>query len=188
MNNLLKPLAVQLAVAGALAVSTLSSHAQTASATATIFGVQNGANWDYTVTLDNTGTTNLNSFWYGWIQFENELPSDPSSAANSLNWANDLDANSIQYVNSSGTPLAPGQSATFTFVDSSSPTAITTAPSGESVAYAHGIDFSQGTAGDSTGIITPTLVAAPEPSTFGLLAAGLVAAAFKFKNAARLRR
>ena len=43
---------------------------------------------------------------------------------------------------------------------------------GESVAYVHGIDFSQGVAGDSTGVFSPVFVTAPEPSAVGLLALG----------------
>ena len=88
--------------------------------------------------------------------------------------ANNLDANSIQWVNSTGTALAPGQSGVFTFQSTSTPAQMTAGIAGESVAYVGGIDFSQGTTGDSTGIFTPVLVPAPEPSTLGLLLAGLV--------------
>ena len=175
-----------LALAAGLIVSTLSANAQ--SATATISGVQNGANFDYTILLHNTGTTALNSFWYGWIQFQNDLPTDPSSANNSLGWANTLDSNSIMWQNSTGTALAAGGTAMFTFVDSSTPAQITAGISGESVAYVGTIDFSQSVSGDSTGIITPTLVAAPEPSTFALLGAGLVLAAFKIRYSSGSRR
>jgi hypothetical protein len=160
-----------LAVAAALAASAVSSHAQ--GAVATISGVAAGGGvFDYTIMLQNTGSGNLNSFWYGWIQFQNDLPSDPTSPANSLGWANNLSGNSIMWINSSGTALAPGQSGTFTFVSTSTPTQMTSGIAGESVAYVNGIDFSQGVAGDSTSIITPTLVAAPEPSSVGLLIVG----------------
>jgi hypothetical protein len=147
---------LSLAVAAAFAAATFSSHAQ--SATATISAVAAGSSYDYTITLQNTGTLPLNSFWYAWTTSGDNLPSDPTSAANSLGWSNDLSANSIMWINSTGTALAPGASATFTFVSSSSPSAITKSPSGESVAYVGGIDFSQGVAGDSTGVFSPTLV------------------------------
>lgn len=186
MNHLIKPSALPLVVAAGLAVFTASSHAQSASAT--IFGVQNGPNWDYTITLDNTGTLNLNSFWYGWTDVGNNLPSNPSSAANTSGWANDLDGNSIMWVNSSGTALAPGHTATFTFVDVSNPTQITAGSSGASVVYTGGIDFSQSNGGDSSGAFSPTLIAAPEPSTWGLLAVGLATTAFKLRNTLRSRR
>ena len=159
-----------LVAVGALAASIVSAGAQ--SATATISGVQSGSVYDYTLTLDNTGTTQLDSFWYGWIQFENDLGAAPSSAANSLGWANNLDGDSIQYVGNAGDALAAGKSATFSFVSTETPGEITTPPEGESVAYVNGITFSQGEAGDSTGIFSPSLVAVPESTSPALLAVG----------------
>jgi len=158
-----------LAVAGLLA-SAVSSHAQGAMATISAVPVSGG--YDYTILLTDTGSGNLNSFWYGWTTSGNNLPSPPSGASNSLGWNNNLSGNSIKWVNVSGTALTPGQSGTFSFFSSSSPTAITTSPSGESVAYVNGIDNSQGVAGDSTPVFSPTLVPAPEPSTVALFAAG----------------
>jgi hypothetical protein len=160
-----------LALAAGLGLSAISGHAQSASATISYTAA--GADYDYTITLFNSGTTDLNSFWYGWTETGNNLPSSPTSAGNSLGWANDLDGNSIMWENSSGTALAPDHSATFTFLSSSSPTAITTPPSGESVAYVGTIDFSQGVPGDSTGAFSPVLEAAPEPSSVALFAAGM---------------
>jgi hypothetical protein len=78
------------------------------------------------------------------------------------------------WINSSGTALAPGQSGIFTFISTSPPTQITTSPSGESVAYVGGIDFSENSPGDSTPAFSPTLVPAPEPSSVSLLVASLV--------------
>lgn len=168
----MKSFATVLVLAAGLSAAGLSAQAQSASAT--LSGVAaGGGNFDYTITLSNTGTYDLNSFWYGWIQFQNDLPSDPISAANSLGWANTLDGNSIMWQNSTGTALAPNQSATFTFVDSSTPAQITAGISGESVAYVGSIDFSQASPGDSTGIFSPTLVGTPEPSSMALLAMGL---------------
>ncbi len=187
MKNLLKfPIQLALALAAGLGASTVSANAQSASAT--ISGVADGANFDYTILLHNTGTTALNSFWYGWIQFENDLPTDPISAANSLGWANTLDGNSIMWQNSTGTALAAGSTATFTFVDSSTPAQITAGKSGESVAYVGQIDYSQSSPGDSTGIFTPTLVPAPEPSSIALMAAGLVIAGLKIRYSSSFRR
>ncbi len=159
-----------LPVITGLAMTAVSGHAQSASATISDVPVAGG--YDYTILLDNTGTFNLQSFWYGWTASGNNLPSNPSTAGNSLGWANVLSGNSIMWGNSSDTPLAPGHTGSFTFFSSSTPSAITTAPSGESVAYVGSIDFSQGTPGDSTGIFSPTLVATPEPSSIALLAIG----------------
>jgi hypothetical protein len=167
-----------MAVAG-FAASTVSSQA-TVSASATISGTAVAGGFDYTITLDNTGTSSLQSFWYGWIQFQNDLPSNPSNAANSLGWINTLDANSIQWGNNTDTPLAPGNTGTFTFFSTSTPTAITTTPSGsaisgQSVAYTGSIDFSQGpppASTTATPIFSPVLVASPEPSSIALLGLG----------------
>ena len=161
-----------LALAAGLGFAAVSSHAQSASATISDVAA-GGGNFDYTVTLFNTGSTDLESFWYGWTQSGNNLPSDPTTPGNSLGWANDLDGNSIMWAGSAATELTPGHSATFTFVSSSSPAAMTASGVGASVAYVGGIDFSQGVSGDSTGAFTPTLVSAPEPSSVALLAAGM---------------
>lgn len=148
-----------LVVAAGLTTAAISIHAQ--SATATISAVASGNSFDYTITLHNTGSNALNSFWYGWTSSGNNLPSVPSNAGNALGWGNAVSGNSIKWVNSSGTALAPGAWSTFTFVSSSSPSAITASPSGESVAYVHGIDFSEGNPGDSTAAFSPVLVFGP---------------------------
>ena len=159
MISRIRSIQLSLAVATVLAAATVSSHAQ--SVIATIFAVAVGDSYDYTITLKNTGSVAVNSFWYGWTTSGNNLASDPSNPANSLGWANDLDGNSIKWVNSSGTALAPGAMATFTFVSSSAPSAITKSPSGGSVVYVGAIDFTEGKAGDSTAVFSPTLTAPP---------------------------
>ena len=164
---------IALAVAAGFFTTAVSSRAQGASAT--ISGVAVSGGYDYTIVLTDTGTTDLNSFWYAWTQGGNNLTSAPSSAANTLGWGNSVQSGppySIEWVNSTGTALTPGHSGDFTFFSTTSPTAITSGTSGESVAYVNGIDFSQGSPGDSTGIFSPTLTVVPEPSSVGLLAAG----------------
>lgn len=173
MNQPPKFLSIRLAiaVAASLAASMTSSHAQ--NAIATISDVQAGSVFDYTITLQNTGSTSLDSLWYGWTISGNNLPSIPTSPGNTLGWGNSVVGNSIEWVNSTGTTLAPGQTGTFTFNSTSTPTQITTSPSGESVAYVNGIDFSQNSPGSSTPVFSPTLVSAPEPSSVSLLMIGL---------------
>jgi hypothetical protein len=171
MNNKPKSTSIRftlLAVAGLL-TSAVSGHAQ--GAVATISGVAVSGGFDYTILLQDTGSGNLNSFWYGWTSSGNNLPSNPSGATNSLGWNNTVFGNSIEWVNSSGTALTPGHSGTFFFFSTSAPAAITTPPSGESVAYVNGITFTQNLPGDSTPAFSPTLVV-PEPSSVALLAVG----------------
>jgi hypothetical protein len=169
-KTMLRSFTVAMAVSGGLAASAITGYGQ--GAVATISDVPVSGGYDYTITLENTGSTLLNSFWYGWTTSGNNLPADPSTAGNNLGWNNDLDGNSIMWVNSSGTTLAAGNSGTFSFFSISSPAAITAPPAGESVAYVNGIDFSEGSAGHSTGVFSPTVVAIPEPSPAALLALG----------------
>jgi hypothetical protein len=167
-----------LAVAAGLAASTISSHAQ--GAVATISEVPGtGGNFDYTISLKNTGTESLNSFWYAWTPGVFDLPTVPTSAANSsLGWIATIDGDSIQWQNTASAPaLAAGQSQTFTFDSTSTLSAITTPPSGNSVAFTtDSIQFNAGVAGQSTPIFAPTIAAVPEPSAWGLLAVGAIMA------------
>jgi hypothetical protein len=143
----------------------LPGHAQ--GVLSTISGVAVSGGYDYTILLQNTGSVDLNGFWYGWTFNGNNLPSNPSDANNSLGWDNELAGNSIIWQNSSGSALASGQTGTFTFFSTDTPTEITTSPSGESFAYVGAVDGS-----DSTPVFSPTLVPAPEPSSVALLAVG----------------
>jgi hypothetical protein len=162
-----------LAVAGVQCAGAASGHAQ--GAVATISDVAASGGYDYTIILQNTGTTDLNGFWYGWTDSGNNLLSTPSSLGNNLNWGQTLFNNtSIQWQNSTGTALAPGDFGTFTFFSSSTPAAMTTPPVGESVAYVNTIGFNEGIAGGSTPVFSPALVATPEPSSVALLAFGVV--------------
>jgi hypothetical protein len=79
---------------------------------------------------------------------------------------------SIQWQNSTGTVLAPGNTGTFTFFSATTPTDITTSPSGESVVYVQTIGFNENEAGISSPVFSPELVAAPEPSSLALFGVG----------------
>lgn len=188
MHNSLKSFTIRLTVAAVMAASAASLHAQSASATISDVSA-GGGNFDYTILFKNTGTTSLEGFWYAWTQSGNNLSTGISNPGSSLGWSDTaIEGNtSISWQGNSGDALAAGQSATFTFDSTETPTAITTLPSGESVAYVGSIDFSQGTAGDSTGIFSPTLVV-PEPSSTVLLAAGAVLMAFSVRYLTALRR
>ena len=187
MNKIPKLISTRLAlaVAAGLAASTVSSHAQ--NATATISGVAAGGGvFDYTITLQNTGTTSLDSFWYAWTLSGNNLSTGITTPGSSLGWVDTaLEGNtSISWEGNSGNTLAVGQSATFTFDSTETPSAITTSPSGESVAYVSGTGpdtFGQNSPGSASPVFSPTLVAAPEPSSLGLLLTGLSAAFLIFR-------
>jgi hypothetical protein len=186
------PIRFALVLAAGLAVSTVSSQAQ--SATATISGVAAGGGvFDYTITLQNTGTTSLDSFWYAWTTSGNNLSAAISNPGSSLGWIDTaLEGNtSISWEGNSGNTLAVGQSATFTFDSTETPSAITTLPSGESVAYVNGTGpntFEQNDPGVASPVFSPTLVAVPEPSSLGLLMAGLFVMAGSIRSLAVSRK
>jgi hypothetical protein len=168
--------ALALAMAAGLVASTVSGQAQSASATISDVAAGGGV-YDYTITLQNTGTTSLDSFWYAWTQGGNNLSAPASSPGSSLGWVDtSITGNtSISWEGNSGNALGVGQSATFTFASTETPTAITTPPAGESVAYVSGTGpstFAQSQPGVASPVFSPTLVTAPEPTSMGLIAAG----------------
>jgi len=181
--------ALALAVATGLAASTVSSQAQGAMATISDVAAGGGI-FDYTITLQNTGTTSLDSFWYAWTLNGNNLSTAIATPGSSLGWIDTaLEGNtSISWEGNSGDALAVGQSATFTFDSTETPLAITTSPSGKSVAYVNGTGpntFEQNDPGVASPVFSPTLVAAPEPSSLGLVAAGslVIAVSRKLRRA-----
>ena len=176
MKTKLIPLGLSLAVAGALAASTSSSHAQDVLATGTFTDVAGGGGvFDYTVTLDNTGTEAIQSFWLGWVPGAFEVAS-PTAVGNNLGWTSTVDGNSVQYGGTSGTALGIGDSGTFTFDSTTTPAAIIaeTGRAGESTVY--GVNdpnqFDLSLAGQSANTETFGLTAAPEPSSYAILALG----------------
>lgn len=104
-QQLLASMRLGLGIAAGLLASAISSHAQ--GAMATISGTAVTGGFDYTILLENTGSTDLNGFWYGWTFSGNNLPSNLGNAGNSLGWDNTLAGNSIIWQNNTGTPLAP---------------------------------------------------------------------------------
>jgi len=169
-------LALALAAAAGLVASTITSQAQ--DATATISDVAAGGGvFDYTITLQNTGTTSLDSFWYAWTQTGNNLSTGITNPGSSLGWVDTAFTGntSISWEGNGVNVLAAGSSATFTFDSTETPTAITTAPAGGSVAYVSATGpttFGQNQPGLSTPVFYPTLTVVPEPASTGLLAAG----------------
>src|SRR5438477_2934494 len=83
-------------------------------ATATVSSKQlSPSSYEYSVTLNNTGTTSIGTLWLGWVPFYDLLPSSPTAFVSPAGWtgknAPDLfGVASAQWVAS--TPLAPGSS------------------------------------------------------------------------------
>jgi len=172
-----KTVLISLRIVLVLAAGTAAGNLQAAgtiSASATLSDVKVGSAYDYTLTLDNTGTLPIQSFWYGWTTSGNNLPSTPTSPGNSLGWGNAVSGASIKYTGNSGEALAANSTATFTFDSASTPAQMTFGSAGESVAYAGAIDFTENTAGDSSAVFAPVLTSVPEPAILSLLGIGLI--------------
>jgi hypothetical protein len=140
--NLMKmKICFALTIAAALAACRLQAQG-TLSATATIIETgKSASDFEYSLTLTNTGSNPINAFWYGWTVGSFNLPTVPSGIAGPTGWSGSAVGNSIQYQNNTGSAIAPGGTGIFTFKCTSTLTAMTTGihqgdPTGESVAYA----------------------------------------------------
>lgn len=147
------------------------------SASATISQQQLGpTSYQYSLTLTDTGTTPIGTFWFGWIPGYDLLPSAPTSISSPSGWTGTnapdfFGVASAQWVNATS-PLQPGQSLggfTFTTPDSN----ITT---GTSSFFGEPIDQSYVYIGapetDPGFTLRPTVV--PEPASLALLMAPAV--------------
>jgi hypothetical protein len=156
-----------------LVVAGAASAAETASATISETGTS-GTNFNYAITLHDTGTTTIGSFWYSWIPGYDFLPSTPASAPSPTGWSSNIisasppdDGGSIQWIASgSANYIQPGGSLTFNFSSPDNFASVTgTSPYspyavGTSYIYSHGL-FSDGG--------YQFVVAAPEPASASLL-------------------
>ncbi|HEY1603023.1 MAG TPA: hypothetical protein VGG64_25690 [Pirellulales bacterium] len=101
-------------------------------ASATVSTTSTSAPYDYTVTLQNTGTTNIGTFWFGWTATPIDydfLPSLPTVTSMPTGWIAPISHNSaipgdgygIEYYNLTGSAIAPGGTAKFEFTSPDSP-------------------------------------------------------------------
>ncbi len=149
------------------------------SATATISAVPSGPNFNYTISLTNTGTMNIGTFWFAWtppmmpIEYD-FLPSAPFSISQPAGWLGPASFGfpgySIEYYNSTGSLIGPGQTGTFHFSSPDSPTTL----QGSTFGFPNTTSFIYAGAPEvgSTARVNPVIV--PEPSTYVLLAAGAI--------------
>ena len=71
MNQTLISNRFSLAVAAGLALSAVSTHAQDVAVTGTLTYVAAGGGvFDYTLTLQNTGSEAVESLWLGWASVQ----------------------------------------------------------------------------------------------------------------------
>ena len=85
--------------------------------------------YQYTITLKDTGTTTIGTFWFAWIPGADFMPVKPLSVALPAGWRDNIthagskDGFAIQWIASSpSSDLHPGQSKVFHFRSSATPT------------------------------------------------------------------
>jgi hypothetical protein len=178
MTALQKSLVALSAIA--LTLSTTTAHASLA-ATATVSTTSTTSPYSYTITLDNTGTTNIGTLWFGWIPGYDFLPAAPTNISVPSGWTGFSDGPdftgdgfSLEMYNLSGSAIAPGAIGTFGFKSTASPTALegaaqflTQYPATTSFVY---IGFPE----NDPGAQFAATVAVPEPASLGILTVGLL--------------
>jgi hypothetical protein len=176
-------LSIRQFATAALAGLTIMSYAGT-SATGTIKEVSvTGGVYTYDLTLTNTGTTGIGTFWYGWVPGSDFLPATPSAITAGTGWAlngisgagSSTDGKAIRWeATSAANDLAAGATLTgFSFKIAESPTVMfgnspfgSHPPIGTSFVYQGG-PFS----GGSDQFV---VAAVPEPTSFLAVGLGLL--------------
>jgi hypothetical protein len=140
--------------------------------------------FNYNIHLTNTGTTNIESFWYAWLppdNFFDLLLAPPTAETSPTGWTANLEGlgdggsyysyNSIQW-DTTTNPLAPGQSLTFGYTSPSDFNTVTGSvyvyPVGYSYVYSGAPEADPGAL---VNVVRGSVVV-PEPATIGLLAVG----------------
>ena len=154
------------------------AFAQGETGTATLSGVQDGSVYDYTITLHNTSSVAIGTFWYAWIPGQFYLPSAPTSVTAPIEWTestpNSMGNYSIEYVAIPGHALGGGASLDFYFSSTATPATLAgnslyypTSHTPIGTSYLYNATFSD--AGYEF-----VVQSVPEPSVLGWLTAGLL--------------
>jgi len=145
-----------------------------------------GEIFNYGITLNDTGSTTIGTFWYGWIPGQDYLKTTPTAESSPSGWGSQLmgsgnssDGTSILWTaNSTGSRLAAGALLSgFNFSTHDDLATVTgqsfshpSQPTGTSTIY------SQGAFSDSGFVLVVGTASVPEPASLGLLigASGLI--------------
>ncbi len=171
--SLLIPLPARLAAGLLFALGMITSTQATESATGQISNQPlGGGAYHYSILLDNTGTSSLETFWFSWLPGANFMPSIPSNISPAPGWTDAITTGpgyAILFTTTT-TPLAAGQSINFTFDSSVTPAEMGGSAFGSPV----GTSFVYGGAPFSDPGYEFVVQSVPEPSVPGLLLAGLL--------------
>jgi hypothetical protein len=165
-----KIMSLLLGIVLATGVLAAPLSAGTIDATGVMTSKPDGANFDYTITLTNTGTDSIGTFWFSWLPGEGFLPHTPTSLISPPGWSEILTNGngSIQWdANSHAADLAPGKSLVYGFTSPDSPSVL----AGKSAQFP-GTPILTSTlyqtspfVGDTTSIIVTQASQVPEPSS-----------------------
>ncbi len=121
---MVNPLRKTLVLSGFLALSSSALFAAGISATATLTDTQTASGaYNYTVNLNNTGTTTIGTFWFAWIPGAGFLPTVPTNISSPAGWNEvSTDAGHALQWTTTSSLLGSGQSLTgFDFTSTDSP-------------------------------------------------------------------
>ena len=168
------------------------------SASGTIGSTPDGPNFDYTINLTNTSSGSsadpIATFWFSWVPGANFMTTAPISVTTPNGWSDVVtnggmsDGFAIQFnANSAANDLAPGGTATFSFVSATTPAELagnspfhTNSPELTSFVYSQGP-----LQGDGFGpFVVSAVSSVPEPSSLVLGLFGVVTSFsyMRFKN------
>jgi len=175
-----------------LCVQSTNLCAGTLSATATFTDTQVSPGvYQYDLTLNDTGTTSIGTFWFAWAPGFGFMTAPPTSIQSPLGWTENITngGGAIQWLDSGALAQGGSQSgfvfdSTLTPSQLEGPSVIPTDPVATSFVYIGapfgdpGLQF----------VATPAQAAVPEPATILLTAAGIGLVGIGRKFSSRLRR
>jgi hypothetical protein len=166
-----------LALVGAMSLTGARSYAAD-QAMASISDTQlNTSEWQYSITLNNTGTNPLGTFWFAWVPGQDYLSTNPISVISPTNWTDNIthggsgDGYAIQWLAGSNTLAAGSSLSGFSFDSADPPSSVF----GNSAFFSHppvGTSFVYSGAPFSDGGFELVASAVPEPATVGLILLG----------------
>jgi hypothetical protein len=102
------------AAALAVAIFAVGTTRASTSATGSVTATPDGSNYLYTISLHNTGTTNIDTFWFSWLPDNYDfMDSVPTVTGTPANWTSAVETgyygSSIQFYDTASSPIGPGQ-------------------------------------------------------------------------------
>jgi hypothetical protein len=191
MKSLVENAKIILPILALVCVQSVNLCAGTLSASATFTDTQVSPGvFQYDLTLNDTGTTNVGTFWFAWIPGDGFMTVAPTAVQSPSGWTGTITngGDSIQWVDSGALGQGSSQSgfefdSTLTPSQLEGPSAIPGDPVATSFVYI-GAPF--GDPGLQL-VATPAQASAPEPATILLTALGIGVAGFGRRLSSRQR-